>query len=90
MILETKEVKEFHKNGQLQYMTTFATVAPMWSHLYENIICFPDGSQGVRQGITQRFWNNGQLNWQLEYSENGNVIQDSCMGFRKDGSKIVY
>jgi antitoxin component YwqK of YwqJK toxin-antitoxin module len=90
MILETNEVNDYHENGQLQYRTVFATIAPMWVHLYENKISFDDGTQGVRQGLTQRFWDNGQLNWQLEYSENGELIQGSYKGYRKDGSAIVY
>lgn len=90
MILETKEVKEFHKNGQLEYLTIYATIAPMWINSYGNIINFYDGTKRIRQGVTQRFWDNGQLNWQLEYSESGKLIKDSYRGFRKDGTPILF
>lgn len=90
MILKTKELKEFHENGQIEYSTIFAIIAPMWSHLYENVICFNDGTQRIRQGLTQRFWNNGQLNWQMEYSENGKLLKDSYKAFQKDGTPIFY
>ncbi|MFA5431982.1 MAG: hypothetical protein WC319_03810 [Candidatus Paceibacterota bacterium] len=38
MILETRDIKEFHKNGQLMYETTFGVVATMFAPAYKNMI----------------------------------------------------
>jgi antitoxin component YwqK of YwqJK toxin-antitoxin module len=90
MILEKEVFKEYHSNGQLMYETTFAKVEPMFLDLYTNTRTDKDGIVRIRTGTTKRFWDNGQLNWQLNYDENGNLINEKLPQFRKDGSVIEY
>ena len=89
MILETRKIKELHKNGQPMYETTICVVAPMFAPLYKNTIHNEKGEILIRTGTTKRFWNNGQLNWQLRYNEDGSLSGDNFSQFRKDGSIIT-
>jgi antitoxin component YwqK of YwqJK toxin-antitoxin module len=90
MILETREIKQYHNNGQLMYESTLNVVAPMFAPLYKNTIHNEKGEILIRTGITKRFWNNGQINWQLKYNDDGSLLNDNFPQFRKDGSVITY
>jgi len=90
MILETRDIKEFHKNGQLMYETTFGVVAPMFAPAYKNMIHNEKGEILVRVGTTKRFWDNGQINWQLKYKSDGSLSDEDFPQYRKDGTTIVY
>ena len=89
MILEYREIKEYHKNGQLMYETTLGVVAPMFRHLYKNAIYTKDETL-IRVGITRRFWDNGRLNWMLKYNEDGTLSSEKFPQYRKDGTIINY
>ena len=89
-LIENREVREYHKNGNLMYETTFGIVPPSFKNLFENTILSPSGEILIRIGMTRRFWDNGQLNWQLKYENNGALSKDRFPSFWKDGSIIQY
>lgn len=90
MILETRNITENHANGQLMYQTTFCVIDPNFQHLFQNKIVNDKGEILIRTGITKRFWDNGQLNWQLKYNEDGSLSNEKFQQYRKDGSIIIY
>jgi hypothetical protein len=90
MILETREIKEYHTNGQLMYETILNVIAPMFEPLYKNMIYNDKGEILIRTGITKRFHGNGQINWQLKYNEDGSLFNEKFNSFMKDGTIITY
>lgn len=52
MIIEIREVKEYHKNGVLMYETTYGVVYPDHLKSYYNMTKTPDGEYLVRIGMT--------------------------------------
>ena len=96
MILETREVKEYHKNGQLMYETTFGVVSPSFVNAYKNfyfayknMIVNDKGETLIRIGFTKRYWDNGQLNWRIKYNDDGSISKEKFPSYRKDGSFII-
>lgn len=90
MLLETREVNEFHKNGRLEYQTRIGVVAPLFEGLYKNTFINNKGETLIRKGVTKRFWDNGQLNWTLEYNDDGSITREKSPSYRKDGSLIDF
>lgn len=88
MFLEIRDIKEYHPNGQLWISEQQADIAPIAYHLYDAAIIRPDGSRFIRTGTTSKFYDNGQLAWQLTYDNNGVVVRDNKPRYRKDGSVI--
>jgi hypothetical protein len=88
MILKTQTNEEFHPNGQLSYTENVATIEPTSEHLYQNTRHL-NGVVWIRVGYCAKFHDNGLMQWEKTYSENGTIIS-SKNGFRKDGTPIVY
>lgn len=72
------------------YETTFGVVAPMFMDLYTNTLTTQKGEILVRIGSTRKFFDNGQLAWELNYNEDGSVTKDDLPTYRKDGSIIIF
>ena len=89
MIIEKREVKEYHKNGQLMYETTYAVIDPLFENNYKNVIKNDKGELLIRIGMTKRYYDNGQLNWQLKYNDDGSCSNEKFRSYRKDGSNII-
>lgn len=89
-ILETKTNQEFHENGQLAYTETIAYLNPEIPHLYYNTLVDDSGKEWMRVGRQAKYYDNGQLAWELNYDEKGNVIKDDSRSYRKDGTVIIY
>jgi hypothetical protein len=89
MILETRKIIENHANGQLMYETTIWVVSSQFEGFYHNKMIGANGEILIRTGMTRRFWDNGQLNWQLEYNQDGSPSGNIFPQYRKDGSVIV-
>lgn len=87
--MKKTENKEYHKNGQLMYQETIMEV-PEDLKLYPNSRRRSDGSHFVRIGRNARYHDNGQLNWELNYDDHGNLIKGRKLSYRKDGSIIQY
>ena len=90
MIIETKLNEEFHPNGKLAYTETIAILAPGTEHLYDNRRIHPDGYQWIRLGRHAKYFDNGQLNWELNYDEKGNYVDNKKLSYRRDGTVITY
>ena len=90
MIKSTQTFKEYHYNGQLMYESTFSIIEPVFENAYTNTLKNKEKETIIRTGITRRFWDNGQLNWELKYNEDGSLIKEKYTQFRKDGSVILF
>ena len=92
MILERKEWKEFHENGQVWITGEIGIVADSWKHLYDFRTGFEgyEGQAVVRLGRWTKQYDNGQLAWTLEYDEYGRHINRKFPQFRSDGVSIDY
>lgn len=87
MILETKEYKEFHPNGQAWIVGKIGVIAPMWKHLYD-YRTNEMGQVWCRLGKWTKQYDNAQLAWTLEYDEYGYGKGNDHPQFRKDGTAI--
>lgn len=93
-ILETKLNEEFHPNGQLAYTENVATLVKGTEDSHPNSRIGANGVQWIRTGRHAKYFDNGQLAWELFYDDQGNVIKDKphtpSKSYRKDGTLIVY
>ena len=87
MITHKKHIIEYHKNGKTSYSCSMAFLSNETKHLFDARI---EGEMGsfIRIGFAKKFWDNGQLNWSLEYDEKGNAINSKH--FYKDGSVMKF
>lgn len=90
MIVETKTNKEYHSNGKIAYIENIAILSPISSHLYENRRLHPDGFEWIRTGTQAKYFDNGQIAWELKYDDMGKLIKNNSETFRKDGTTIIY
>ncbi len=89
-MLDKHTHNEFHKNGNLAYTETIAILAPSSAHLYEHRRVHPDGHEWIRTGRNAKYFDNGQLAWELNYDEMGKVIKNDKKNYRKDGTVIIH
>jgi hypothetical protein len=76
MILEKRDWKEYHKNGQIWIDGQIGIIAPLWKHLYYYLTGF-DGLKGIpvcRLGRWTKYDTNGNIDWILEYDNYGKCI----------------
>lgn len=90
MILEQNTIEEYHKNGQLAYTETIAKVSVDSMVMFPNRRIHPDGYYWIRVGKCAKYYDNGQLAWEMNYDEFGNGIVEKVNQYRKDGTVIVY
>lgn len=88
MFIDGTPTKEYHKNGQLKYETTYKEVLPIFAKDYNYII--HKDKLVIRTGLTQCYYDNGQLSWTVNYNEFGYMDNDTFKSFRKDGERITY
>lgn len=91
MILERKEWKEYHPNGNFWITGEIGIIADMWRHLYNYRTGFT-GYENIpvcRIGKWTKYFDNGQLAWTIEYDDYGNEKGNKYPSFRKDGSLIA-
>lgn len=71
MILEKFDWKEFHPNGKIWIVGKIGVVADMWKHLYDTRTGFKgfEGKPVCRLGVWQKYYDNGQLAWSLDYGD---------------------
>lgn len=94
MLLDKKEITEYHDNGTLFYRLVIAEIEPMFIDMYSN-------STQVRRMMNgnpvppyvillkEKYFDNGQFAWRLEYDEMGDGIKKHP-NYRKDGTIILY
>lgn len=87
-----KKIKniERHKNGRLAYFEQFMQVTPVKTDLYYNVIKDNAGNMWVRIGWHKKYFENGQLAWQLKYDKQGKLIPGKNKAFRSDGTPIKF
>lgn len=88
--MRTQENNEYHKNGQLAYTETIVILEAAESIKFENARIHPSGYQWIRTGRQAKYFDNGQLAWELQYDKSGKVIKDGSYAHRKDGSNIIH
>lgn len=79
MITHTKEVKEYRKDGSLQYECTKAFIKPRTEHLYDKRIG-NDGGAFIRINHATKYRKDGSIEWRLIYNNKGVVVGDEKGG----------
>lgn len=74
MILEQNTTEEYHNNGQLAYTETRAKIHPDHTDRYPNGLIHPEGYYWVRLGRCAKYYDNGQLAWEINYFLTDKVI----------------
>jgi len=85
--LKIETVKEFHKNGKLAYSDDrvyFDNVENLPQEQQKVAIIKEDKSGFYRAGISQKFFDNGQLAWRIDRTNN------TFENYRKNGETIKY
>jgi len=85
--LKIETVKEFHKNGELAYSDDrvyFDNVENLPEEQRLLATIKEDKSGFYRVGISQKFFDNGQLAWKIDRN------QKTVESYRKNGEKIRY
>ena len=86
MTSERIDHKEYHPNGELWISETRIEVPSLWIGLYNYRTEGMNGKIWYRTGLQQKFFDNGQLAWTLEYDEFGKFVNKKYPSYRKDGS----
>ena len=85
--LKIETVKEFHKNGKIAFSDErvyFDNVENLPQEQQKLAIIKEDKSGFYRVGISQKFFDNGQLAWRIDRTNN------TFENFRKNGEIIKY
>lgn len=91
MLIERKEWKEFHSNGQPWITGEIGIIDPSTEHQYDCRTGFPghEGEPVCRLGKWTKHYDNGQLAWTIEYDDFGFLKTTHYTHYRKDGSIIT-
>ena len=91
MLKEIIETKEYHENGTLMFTNRIGIVEPLFLDIYKKNKTLHKSNKDDNYYIIlkrEKFFNNGQFGWILEYDERGNSIGDKKQ-YRKDGTLII-
>ena len=91
--LEPIKWQEFHKNGQLWIDGQITVVPDELKHMYD-YRTEVEGYEGLavcRIGVLTKYFDNGQLAWQLDYGDGTYDYKgkEKFHSFRKDGTLIL-
>lgn len=96
--VETHKWQEFHQNGQLWIDGEIAVVSEGKKDLYDYRTGFSgyEGKPVCRIGIWTKYFDNGQLAWQIDYGDgsyetlfSGKRKGQPFPSYRKDGTPIL-
>ena len=91
--VETHKWQEFHENGQLWIDGEIAVIPEMSTHLYDYRTGFKgyEGKPVCRIGVWTKYFNNGQLAWQLDHGDGSHDYKSTkkFVSYREDGTPIV-
>jgi hypothetical protein len=96
-VIRTEKWQEFHKNGQLWIDGEIAIVSEDNKDLYDYRTGFAgyEGKPVCRIGIWTKYFDNGQLAWQIDYGDgsyetlfSGKRKGQQFPSYRKDGTPI--
>jgi antitoxin component YwqK of YwqJK toxin-antitoxin module len=95
-IIKTEKWQEFYENGKLWIDGEIAIINPEFKDLYDYRTGFKkyEGQPVARIGIWTKYFDNGQLAWQLNYGDGTyegrkNKHAEKFTSFRKDGTPII-
>jgi len=95
-IIKTEKWQEFHENGQLWIDGKISLIKEEYKDLYDYRTGFKnhEGNPVARIGIWTKYFNNGQLAWQLNYGDGTydgrkNNRVEKFPSYQKDGTPIV-
>lgn len=77
MITHTEEERAYYDDGRLMYECTYAYIAPLFAHLYEDGgIRMKCGTIVIRINHATRYLRDGSVQWKLIYDEFGRVVDN--------------
>lgn len=91
MLKEIIETQEYHKNGTLMFTNKIGVIEPLFLDIYKNNKTIHKSIEDDNYYIIlkrEKFFDNGQFGWGLEYDLKGNSIGDKKQ-YRKDGTLII-
>jgi len=91
MFKEVVTIKEYHKNGTLFFKEKRAIIEPLFVPVFYNFTNFR-ALENVCFLILERekYYDNGQIAWSLEWNDKGESIKNNKLKYRKDGTIIQY
>ena len=108
-VIRTEKWQEFHKNGQLWIDGEIALIKEQYKGLYDcrdgwydhrgcddprnGKYLISKGQPVVRIGIWTKYFDNGQIAWQLDFGDgmyDSKIKRQSFPAYRKDGTAVVY
>lgn len=92
MLGEIKTITEYHSNCALWFITVIAFVNPKYISFYMNNTQLR-GWNSAKPYIKlkcEKYFDNGQFGWSLEWNELGELINKNNPSYRKDGAIIQY
>ena len=97
MILEETTWNEFHPNGQLWITGRIGIVSELWKDAYDYRDEFKgyEGKPVVRLGVWTKYYDNGQIAWQLDYGDGTHDYlkksdRKKHPSYRRDRTLITY
>lgn len=81
---------EYHANGTVAYIKTIALIPSNVRDEKHFSIVNENGDKYIYFGETAKYYDNGQLRYNLEYDQNGKATDKYNVQYRKDGSHVVY
>ena len=75
MILNQTDIIERYPNGKLKYTETRAIIAPLFVAQYPNRRKDDEGRLWIRVGANKKFSPSGKLEWEINYTQNGDVLK---------------
>lgn len=92
MLGQVKTITEHHSNGSLWLNTVIAFVNLKYIHFYMKNTQLRDWNSLKPYIILKRekYFDNGQFAWKLEYNESGELTNKNDHQYRKDGTLILH
>ena len=96
MLLKPKTTIEYHENGTLFFTTITAEIADGYLYMHEGknpMMRKLINNRPVNPYVIlmrEKYYDNGQFAWRLEWDEYGKPKDTGTKNYRKDGTLIIY
>lgn len=87
MLSKKRIITELNKNGALWFNTEILYIEPGFEHLYQHKLIDSEGRPFIKLKC-EKFFDNGQFAWKLEWNEKGELLNRHDKQFRKDGTIV--
>lgn len=86
---QIETIREYHSNGQLRYIRSIKYISAGDAEKYqEKLIVKEDGRMFINVRQIKKYFDNGQLAWELNYTDEGDLLREKTKQFSRDGKAI--